>query len=229
MGDRETVAAPVLEAEGLVRRFQGGRGVVRGVSIAIRAAESVSLVGPSGCGKTTLLSMLGLLDRPDEGRVRVAGHDAWSLGSGARAALRLAAIGFVFQQNNLLPHLDARDNVALPAWHLGGSRQRALAAADALLDRFGLTARARTKAAALSTGEAQRAAIARALINGPKLVLADEPTGALDSESAHVVLEALDEVRRSGAALLVVTHDKEVAARADRRLAMRDGLLTDNG
>src|SRR5262245_46420977 len=128
-------AAPVVRAEGLRRRF-GEVGVVRGVSLSIRAAEAVSLMGPSGCGQTTLLQMLGVLDRPDEGRVELEGCDPWSVDAGARAALRLSTVGFVFQQGNLLPHLDARENVALPAWQLHGSRGRALAAADALLDRF---------------------------------------------------------------------------------------------
>jgi ABC-type lipoprotein export system ATPase subunit len=173
--------------------------------------------------------MLGVLDRPDEGRVELDGEDPWRVGAGARAALRLSAVGFVFQQGNLLPHLDARENVALPAWQLHGSRGRALEAADALLDRFGLAARARTRAAALSTGEAQRASIARALVNGPRLVLADEPTGSLDSASAAVVLDALSEVCRRGAALLLVTHDASVAARAERRLTMRDGRLEESG
>ena len=219
-------APPVLVAEGLARRFGEVR-VVRGVSILLHAAESVSLMGPSGCGKTTLLSMLGLLDHPDEGRIVLGGKDVSRLDAGERADLRLLSIGFVFQQNNLLPHLDARENVALPAWRRTGSRARSLETAGALLDRFGLAARARTPAVALSTGEAQRVAIARALVNGPRLVLADEPTGSLDSTSAAVVLDALDEICRSGAALLVVTHDAAVAARAGRRLAMRDGRLVD--
>jgi ABC-type lipoprotein export system ATPase subunit len=217
--------ALVLRADGLERRF-GEAVVVGGASLAIAEAEAVSLMGPSGCGKTSLLQMLGLLDRPDAGRMTLDGEDPWALGAGARAALRLAAVGFVFQQGNLLAHLDARENVALPAWRLCGSRARALEAADALLDRFGLAARARTRAAVLSTGEAQRVAIARALVNRPRLVLADEPTGSLDSVSANAVLEALEGVTAHGSALLLVTHDATVAARARRALTMRDGLVS---
>jgi ABC-type lipoprotein export system ATPase subunit len=216
----------ILVAEALVRLY-GGEEVVRGASLSLAPAGSVSLVGPSGSGKTTLLQMIGLLDRPDGGRVLLDGDDLWALDGARRAQHRLASFGFVFQQHNLLGHLSARENVALPAWRLGGHRQRSLDAADALLDRFGLGRRKDAPAGALSTGEAQRAAIARALINGPKVVLADEPTGSLDSRSSAAVLDALDEVCKAGAALLVVTHDAAVARRAGRRVEMRDGRVED--
>ena len=205
----------VLEAEG-VSRSHGEVRVVRGFSLTVSAAESVALVGPSGCGKTTLLQVLGLLDRPTSGRVRIDGADAYALPPAARARLRLVRIGFVFQQNNLLDHLTARDNVALPAWSLGGSRGEARRAADDLLERFGLSHRAASLAGLLSVGEAQRVAIARALVNRPGIVLADEPTGSLDGEAAAGVLAAFEEVRARGAALLLVTHDPDVAARAGR-------------
>ncbi|HZJ72367.1 MAG TPA: ATP-binding cassette domain-containing protein, partial [Planctomycetota bacterium] len=172
-----------------------------------------------------LLHLLGLLDRPAQGSVWLDGADAWTWGRGTRARARLQRIGFVFQQHHLLEHLSARDNVALPAWRLGGSRRRALAEADRLLDRVGLSARARERAGVLSMGEAQRVALARALVNRPAIVLADEPTGSLDSASATQVLDALREVRETGGALLVVTHDDTVAQRADRSLCMRDGRL----
>ncbi len=214
----------ILEARDVGHRL-GGQEILHGISLAVAAGESVALVGPSGCGKTTLLHLLGLLDRPCRGQVWLDGAcaSAWSRGDRARA--RLQRIGFVFQQHHLLEHLSARDNVALPAWRLGGSRRRALAAADALLERFGLAARARERAGVLSMGEAQRVALARALVNRPAIVLADEPTGSLDSASAAQVLQALGEVRETGGALLVVTHDDTVAQRADRSLAMRDGRL----
>ncbi|MDI1436076.1 ABC transporter ATP-binding protein [Polyangium sorediatum] len=212
----------VLRCESLVRRL-GGHDVVRGASLDLDEAEAVALVGPSGCGKTTLLQMIGLLDRPSAGRVVLAGHDAWSLDDAVRAEVRLAWIGFVFQQNNLVEALSARENVALPAWRLGSSRREAERAADALLERFGLAARRDAPASQLSVGEAQRVAIARALVNRPRLVLADEPTGSLDSTSADVVMEALAAASALGAALLVVTHDLRIAARAGRTLEMRDG------
>ncbi|MRG93158.1 ABC transporter ATP-binding protein [Polyangium spumosum] len=214
----------VLRCESLVRRL-GDRDVVRGASLDLDEAVSVALVGPSGCGKTTFLQMIGLLDRPTAGRVVLAGHDAWSLADDVRAELRLAWIGFVFQQNNLVASLSARENVALPAWRLGSSRREAERAADALLERFGLAARRDAPPGELSVGEAQRVAIARALVNRPRLVLADEPTGSLDSASADVVMDALAAASALGAALLMVTHDPRIAARAQRTVEMRDGRL----
>ena len=205
-----------------VTRKLGGRAVVAGVSLAIEAGESVALMGPSGHGKTTLLQMIGLLDRPDAGTVRIAGQDAWAATNAIRAELRLAHLGFVFQQNNLIEHLSARENVALPAWRLGGSRSTALAEADRWLDRLGLAARANALASQLSIGEAQRVAVARAVINRPRLLLADEPTGSLDAESAAPVMKAL---LGAEVALRVVTHDADVAARASRIVRMRDGRL----
>ena len=218
--------AEVLRAEGLTRVL-GEVTAVAGVSLTIAAGEWVSLVGPSGCGKTTLLQMLGLLDRPTAGQLRLAGVDPWKGTVSARTLLRRERIGFVFQGNNLIEHLTARDNVALPAWRLLGSRGAALAAADALLERLGLSARAGTRAAVLSMGEGQRVAIARALVNRPQVVLADEPTGNLDKASGESVMAALGEVCVTGSALLVVTHDVGVAARANRTLTMSDGRILD--
>jgi putative ABC transport system ATP-binding protein len=216
----------VLEAQGLVR-MRGDRPVLDGVSLALAPGEAVALMGPSGCGKTTLLHLLGLLDRPTAGRLEVGGVDPWRASAAARAGLRLRHIGFVFQQSNLLPFLSARDNVALAAWRLGGDRRAALAASDALLARFGLAGRARTRGGVLSLGEAQRVATARALVNRPALILADEPTGSLDSASTAAVLDALDEVVRDGTALLVATHDPRVAERMGRVIRMHDGGLVE--
>jgi ABC-type lipoprotein export system ATPase subunit len=169
--------------------------------------------------------MLGLLDRPTRGELQFAGIDPLRIGAAARTKLRCEKIGFVFQGNNLIDHLTALENVALPSWRLHGRRVPAFAAASALLDRFGLSKRAGVRAAALSMGEAQRVAIARALINKPALVLADEPTGSLDSALGETVLLALAEVCAAGAALLVVTHDAAVAARGQRIVSMSDGRL----
>jgi len=218
--------AEVLRAEGLTRVL-GEVTAVAGVSLTIAAGEWVSLVGPSGCGKTTLLQMLGLLDRPTAGQLRLAGVDPWKGTVSARTLLRRERIGFVFQGNNLIEYLTARENVALPAWRLLGNRGAALAAADGLLDRLGLSARADTPAAVLSMGEGQRVAIARALVNRPQVVLADEPTGNLDKASGESVMAALGEVCVTGSALLVVTHDVGVAARANRTLTMSDGRILD--
>lgn len=213
-----------LDARGLVRRY-AARTVIDHVSLTISAGESVSLMGTSGCGKTTLLHILGTLDRPDEGQLLIGGQDPTTLGERKRARLRRETLGFVFQQSNLLPSLSALENVALPAWRVSGRRAEAMDRAAALLARFGLAARAHAKAHILSLGEAQRVAVARALINSPRVVLADEPSGSLDSGSTDAVLDALTEVCRLGAALLVVTHDPQVAARCVRQLVMRDGRL----
>lgn len=218
--------APVLRAEELTRRY-GDVEVLRGVSLEIHAGEWLSLMGPSGCGKTTLLQILGLLERPTTGRVLLAGRDAWTLSAGELTRLRLSHIGFVFQQNNLLEHLSALENVMLPAWRRCGDRAAASARAAELLSRFGLSHRAHLRAGLLSIGEAQRVAIARALINEPRLVLADEPSGSLDSAATAAVLAALDQVCAAGAALLVVTHDPAVAERAQKKLGMRDGRLVE--
>jgi ABC-type lipoprotein export system ATPase subunit len=214
----------VLRAQELTRRF-GEVTAVSGASLTLEAGEWVSLVGPSGCGKTTLLQMLGLLDRPTSGDLQFAGVDPLRIGTAARTKLRCEKIGFVFQGNNLIDHLTALENVALPAWRLHGSRATAFAAASGLLERFGLSGRSETRASALSMGEAQRVAIARALINKPALVLADEPTGSLDSALGETVLAALADVCAAGAALLVVTHDAAVAAQGQRIVSMSDGRI----
>lgn len=214
----------VLRAQAIVRRI-GRREIVAEVDLALEKGESASLVGPSGCGKTTLLQILGALDRPDEGSVHVGATDVWSIDDNGRAELRRERIGFVFQQNNLLDGLTALENIALPAWRKTGSKKLAAERARALLDRFDLTTVASSKVAELSGGEAQRVAIARAIVNEPTVVLADEPTGSLDSSSARIVMDALLAACERGAALLVVTHDAEVAARASRTIAMLDGKL----
>lgn len=213
---------------GLTRRL-GDRDVVASADLAIAPGETVALMGPSGCGKTTLLQMIGLIDRPDSGSVALGGCDAWAASDSTRAALRLRSIGFVFQHSNLIEHLSVRDNVALPAWRATGSRKAALAEADRLLGRFGLAERSTARASVLSIGEAQRAAIARAMINRPRLIIADEPTGSLDAVAAQAVIEALLGGGRPPAgerpAVLIATHDPDVAARADRTVRMRDGRL----
>ncbi|CAN5918153.1 N/A [soil metagenome] len=212
----------LIEVEDVGRTF-GGREVVAGISLAIAEDETVALMGPSGCGKTTLMQMIGLLDRPDRGTVRLDGVDTWTQDQATRAELRLTRIGFVFQHSNLLGHLSARENVALPAWRAGGDRSAALTRADELLAKVGLTARAHGQASELSIGEAQRVAVVRAMVNRPCLILADEPTGSLDADSTTGVLALL--LAAEGAAVLIVTHDPEVAARASRTLRMRDGKL----
>lgn len=215
----------ILRAEGIHVSIKGTP-ILRDVSMWIEANEWVTLVGPSGSGKTTLLHVLALLDLPSSGRIMFEGALASDWSNSERARARVDRIGLVFQESNLLDHLTGRENIALPAWLHHGSRRRALKAADALLERFGLRDRADTQASALSMGEAQRIAIARALVNEPKIVLLDEPTGSLDAASGATVLDVLDEARAAGSTLFVVTHSAELAARATRVLTMRDGSLT---
>jgi len=215
---------PVLIATGLVRR-RGDKAVIIGASLTLEPGESLALMGPSGCGKTTLLHLLGVLDRPSDGTVVIEGVNPWSTGRDARAWLRLCRIGFIFQQSNLMPFLSARDNVALPAWRLRGDHQAARREADRLLEQVGLTARAMAPGGVLSLGEAQRVATARALVNRPALILADEPTGSLDSAATEAVLASFDEIVRTGTSLLVATHDPRVASRMSRTVHMRDGAL----
>jgi ABC-type lipoprotein export system ATPase subunit len=214
----------LLVAEEL-RRNHGEQPIVVDASLSIAPGESVALMGSSGGGKTTLLHMLGLLDRPSGGRLFFSGIEPWAGGERIRAEIRLASIGFVFQQSNLLPHLTARDNVALPAWKLTGDRAAARRRAEQLLESFGLAHRARARGGVLSLGEAQRVAIARALINAPALLIADEPTGSLDSRSSQAVLAMIDDVRAQGTAILMATHDAAVAAHMQRQVRIHDGRV----
>jgi putative ABC transport system ATP-binding protein len=214
----------LLRAESLEKRH-GAEAIVQDASLAVSAGDSVALMGTSGGGKTTLLHMLGLLDRPSGGRLTFAGLEPWADNADARAYLRLTAIGFVFQQSNLLPQLTALDNVALPAWRRTGDRRAARTRADRVLERFELGHRRLARGGTLSLGEAQRVAIARALVNRPTLLIADEPTGSLDSRASDAVLAMIDEVRAEGTAILMATHDPAVAARMHRQIRIHDGRL----
>ena len=205
----------------LCKNYAGPNGVVHaltGVSLAVESGEFVAVQGPSGCGKSTLLLAAGGLLRPDGGTVRVAGQDPYALTADARAAFRAAHIGFVFQQFHLVPYLSVLDNVLAPALALPrkGSKEQA----EELIERFGLKDRRHHVPEQLSVGERQRTALARALLNRPALLLADEPTGNLDADNAAVVLDALDGFARAGGAVLLVTHDAAAAGRANRIVRM---------
>lgn len=207
----------MLEIRNLTRTYRGPAGpvnVLDSLSLDVAAGEFVAVQGRSGCGKTTLLLAAGGLLHPDAGRVLVAGQDLYQLSEEARARYRAQRIGFVFQQFHLVPYLSVLDNVLAPTLALqsAGARHRA----EELLGTFGLTPRAHHVPAQLSTGERQRAALARAFLNRPQLLLADEPTGNLDRENADVVLGHLANFARAGGAVLLVTHDPEAARRAHR-------------
>ncbi|WP_172899404.1 ABC transporter ATP-binding protein [Micromonospora echinaurantiaca] len=218
-----------IEATDVSRTYQlDGVSVpaLRGVSLTVAPGDYVALVGPSGSGKSTLMHLLGGLDRPTGGRLVIGGREVAALSAAELADLRNRTIGFVFQAFHLLPRTSAVDNVALPLVYRGvGARQRRARAA-AMLDRVGLGHRLNHRPNQLSGGEQQRVAIARALVADPAVLLADEPTGNLDSATGAAVLELLERLNASsGVALVLVTHDHEVAARARRRIAMRDGVV----
>lgn len=206
--------------------------VLRGVDFEIRAGESVAVVGPSGCGKSTLLNVLGTLDQVDSGSVELLGRDATSMSPAELATLRARGIGFVFQLHHLLPQLTVLENVLLPtlAAAAGDARDGAGQRALDLLESVGLGERAAWKPARLSGGERQRAAVVRALINRPRLLLADEPTGALDARNADLLTDLLLELpKQQDVALVMVTHHRGQAGKMDRVLEMRDGTLLPDG
>ncbi|HZP40668.1 MAG TPA: ATP-binding cassette domain-containing protein [Candidatus Binatia bacterium] len=221
----------VLRAERVSKTWHPGTpGAVRAVrdaSLAVAPGETVVVTGPSGSGKTTLLAMLGSLLAPDRGRVLFEGRDLAALADAERRRVRLVRIGFVFQRALLVPQLTARQNVALVPRVAGVPRARAFARADALLERLGMAARAAARPRALSPGEQQRVAVARALAAGPGLVLADEPTAHLDADTGTRVVDALRSLAAAErAGLVVVTHDARLAALGDRVLRLDDGVLS---
>ena len=219
----------VLALDGIVRTFRQADNdlqVLRGASLDIAAGEIVALVGPSGAGKSTLLHIAGLLERPDEGEVYVAGERCNGLSDDRRTGLRRTSIGFVYQFHHLLPEFSALENLVLPQMIAGKSRSVAGKEGRRLLRQVGLSERAQHRPARLSGGEQQRIAIARALANEPKLLIADEPTGNLDQSTAYRVFAFLLElVRSTDTAALVATHNPDLAARMDRTLLLRDGEL----
>jgi putative ABC transport system ATP-binding protein len=221
---------PVLEARGLAKTYDTGGAEVlalRGVDLAIEPGEFVAIMGPSGCGKSTLLNLLAGLDRPTAGEVWLDGRRIDRLSEAELARLRRRKIGFVFQFFNLLPALSTVENVELPLLLVGRRRKDARRAAHELMGALGVGDRPAAAPTQLSGGQQQRVALARALANSPDIVLGDEPTGNLDSTAARDVLGLLRAARDQGQTLLLVTHDARVAAAADRVVALRDGLVTE--
>jgi lipoprotein-releasing system ATP-binding protein len=223
------MSEPVLSLKGVERRFKSGGGelvVLNGVDLDIMAGEIVGLVGPSGSGKSSLLHAAGLLERPSGGNVRIGGISAWDLTDDARTEARRLKIGFVYQFHHLLPEFDALDNVALPALIAGRPRREALEEGKRLLTLMGLGERMHHQPAQLSGGEQQRVAMARAMINKPVLILADEPTGNLDPDTSTAVFAALSDLaRKQGVAALIATHNLELTKYMDRVMSLDHGKL----
>jgi ABC-type lipoprotein export system ATPase subunit len=224
--------AQLLQLEAVSKCYEGVAAdgalpVLRDITFAVPQSEAVAIIGPSGSGKSTLLNIIGTLDRPTSGQVRLAGRELTSLSDNELADVRSREIGFVFQSHHLLPQCTAMENVLIPTLALGAEqRDGAPQRASALLARVGLADRANHRPGQLSGGERQRVAIVRGLINQPKLLLADEPTGALDSASADELARLLLELNREqGVTLIVVTHNLELASRMGRVMELRDGCL----
>ena len=216
----------IIEAEGLVKRYElGGESLLAldRVSLSVAEGEMLSITGPSGSGKSTLMHILGCLDRPDEGRYLLAGEDVSRMSRDRLAEVRNRRIGFVFQTFNLLPRLSAIENVELPLMYAGRTATREVA--RAALERVGLGDRLRHAPSQLSGGQRQRVAVARALVTDPALLLADEPTGNLDSRTGQEILALFKALNREGHTIVIVTHDPTIAAFCDRQVRLRDGRV----
>jgi lipoprotein-releasing system ATP-binding protein len=223
------MAETILSAQNIIKRFPQGETeveILHGISLDLVEGEIVAIIGPSGAGKSTLLHLLGLMEQPTSGALKIQGVEVQSLSAKERARLRNEYIGFLFQFHHLLPELNVLENVMLPQRIQGASERQAAAQAAMLLDTIGLRSHLYKKPMNMSGGEQQRVALARALMNEPALILADEPTGNLDKESGEGVLKLLwEEARRRNATAVIVTHQEEIARRADRTIRLRDGRI----
>ena len=219
---------PIIHTHGLTKVFGSNGAAVhalRGVDLAVERGEFVALIGPSGSGKSTLMAILGCLDKPTAGTYALDGSQVEGLSGRELAEIRNEKVGFVFQQYNLLPKASVVRNVELPMLYAGVPRKERRARALELLEKVGIPDKAKVLPGALSGGQRQRVAVARALANRPALLLADEPTGALDSKTGHEVLELFVDIHRQGNTIIIVTHDLQIAAMAQRQVEIHDGLI----
>lgn len=226
--EQETMADEVVRLDKVRRDYLVGDQITTalgGIDLVIERGEFVAIVGPSGSGKSTMMNLIGCLDRPSAGSVKIAGDSTNELNDNQLTSLRSKAIGFVFQQFQLLPNTTAIENVMAPLLYQGKSTKEAKRAATQMLTQLGLGDRLNFDRNRLSGGQQQRVAIARALVTSPDIVLADEPTGALDSKTGAAVIELLKDLHRDGRTVVLITHDLEIAASAPRRVFLRDGLI----
>jgi putative ABC transport system ATP-binding protein len=218
----------MIELKQITKSFQVGRetiDVLKGIDLSIQSGESVAIMGPSGSGKSTLMNIIGCLDKPTTGEYELAGENVSRYLDGELAKVRNQSIGFVFQQFHLLPRLTAVQNVELPMIYSGASKQERQDRAKAALEKVGLGDRMEHLPNALSGGQKQRVAIARAIVNEPKIILADEPTGALDTKTSETIMELFTGLNEEGSTIVLVTHEREVAEYAQRTILVRDGLI----
>ncbi|MFM9129947.1 MAG: ABC transporter ATP-binding protein [Actinomycetes bacterium] len=223
----------VVEMKNVAKYFGEGSSKVKaldGVDLTINEGEFVAIVGPSGSGKSTMMNLIGCLDRPTSGKVKIAGEDLSKLNDKKLTSLRNLAIGFVFQSFFLLPKTDALDNVATPLFYRGISSKEARKKAMQMLSKLGLADRHSHQSTELSGGQQQRVAIARALVTEPSLILADEPTGALDSNTGKQVMDLFQDLNKEGKTIVLITHDLDIASKAKRRITLKDGkVVSDDG
>ncbi len=218
----------VIEIRGIIRDFKLGQEtvhVLKGIDLDIERGEYLAIMGPSGSGKSTLMNLLGCLDTPTAGSYILNGKDVSQMSDDELADIRNTEIGFVFQTFNLLPRTTALDNVALPMIYAGASKKQRIARAEEVLTNVGLADRMDHKPNQLSGGQRQRVAVGRALVNKPSIILADEPTGNLDSKTGHEILALFDDIHKAGNTVIMVTHEEEIAAHAHRVIRLRDGMI----